>query len=209
MDRESAVTENDRYQLRTPAFLITNFADIKAAYQLTFLPLIYLKPMPIKRRILCVDDQPDICDLVCTILADFEVVVAHSKTEGVRKVRSGLFDLYLLDYSLPDGTGLDLVTLIRQFDDSTSIIIATSSHTITDRDVSKVGAQGLVAKDDLPDDLLWQVPPLESHRRQLTHPGKILPLSLLLSSRTTVITIPISVSCWTRSLLFCCLNLSC
>jgi len=27
----------------------------------------------------------------------------------------------LLDYSLPDGTGLELATLIRQFDDSTPI----------------------------------------------------------------------------------------
>jgi len=51
------------------------------------------------------------------ILEDYEVVSAHSKTEGLRKVQSGLFDLYLLDYSLPDGTGLELATLIRQFDD--------------------------------------------------------------------------------------------
>jgi len=46
------------------------------------------------------------------ILEDYEVVSAHSKTEGLRKVQGGLFDLYLLDYSLPDGTGLELATLI-------------------------------------------------------------------------------------------------
>ena len=48
---------------------------------------------------------PDICDLICMILADYEVVSAHSKTEGLRRVQGGLFDLYLLDYSLPDDTG--------------------------------------------------------------------------------------------------------
>lgn len=113
--------------------------------------------MPIRRRILCVDDHADICDLICTILEDCEVVLAQSKTEGLRKVDSGLFDLYLLDYSLPDGTGLELATLIRQFDDSTPILIITSPHALTDRQVSEVGAQGLVSKDDLPDDLLRKV----------------------------------------------------
>lgn len=113
--------------------------------------------MPTKRRILCVDDHADICDLVSTVLEDFEVVAAQSKTEGLRRVQSGLFDLYLLDYSLPDGTGLELATLIRQFDDSTPILMITSPHTLTDRQVSEVAAQGLVSKDDLPEDLLKKV----------------------------------------------------
>jgi len=112
--------------------------------------------MPAK-RILCVDDYRDICILICNILADFEVVVAHSRTEGLRRVKGGLFDLYLLDYSLPDGTGLELATVIRQFDDSTPILISTSSHAITAKDVLQVGAQGLVSKDDLANDLLRQI----------------------------------------------------
>lgn len=85
------------------------------------------------------------------------MVSAQSKLEGLRKVEGGLFDLYLLDYSLADGTGLELATLIRQFDDTTPILIVTSPHTVTDREISDVGAQGLVSKDDLPDDLLRQV----------------------------------------------------
>jgi CheY-like chemotaxis protein len=113
--------------------------------------------MPIKRRILCVDDQPDICDLICAVLKDCEVVSAQSKLEGLRKVQGGLFDLYLLDYSLADGTGLELATLIRQFDDSTPILIMTSPHSGTNRQISEVGAQGFVSKDDLPDDLVRKV----------------------------------------------------
>ena len=97
------------------------------------------------------------CDLVCIILAEYEVVVAHSRTDGLRKVESGLFDLYLLDYSLPDGTRLELATLIRQFDDSTPILIITSPHFLTNTQVSEAGAQGLVSKDDLPEDLIAQV----------------------------------------------------
>lgn len=109
------------------------------------------------KRILCVDDQADICELVSVILKDHEVVGAHTRTEGLRKVESGLFDLYLLDYSLPDGTGLELASLIRQFDDATPILIISSPHTISDRQVLEVGAQGFVSKDDLPGDLLRKV----------------------------------------------------
>ena len=89
--------------------------------------------MPIKRRILCVDDYADICEFIRSILTEYEVVLAHSKTEGVRKVKS------------------------RQFDDSTPILITTGSHPINERDVSNVGAQGLVSKDNLSQDLLRQV----------------------------------------------------
>jgi CheY-like chemotaxis protein len=103
------------------------------------------------------------CDLVCTIFEDCEVISAQSKTEGPRRAEGGLFDLYLLDYSLPDGTGLELARLIRQFDDSTPILIVTSPHTLTDRQVSDVGAQGLVSKDDLPDDLLSKVSRVSNH----------------------------------------------
>jgi CheY-like chemotaxis protein len=59
------------------------------------------------------------CSLIATILSDHEVVSAHSKAEALRKATGGLFDLYLLDYYLPDGTGLEVCLLIRDFDDST------------------------------------------------------------------------------------------
>lgn len=85
------------------------------------------------------------------------MTVAQGKTEGLRKAKDRLFDLYLLDYSLPDGTGLELARLIRQFDDSTPILIITSPHFISDREVSDAGAQGLISKDELPHDLLRNI----------------------------------------------------
>jgi len=77
--------------------------------------------------------------------------------------QSNSFDLYLLDNSLPDGTGLELAALIRQFDQSTPILIITTPHTLTNRQVSEVGVQGLVSKVDLPDDLLRKISRLFHH----------------------------------------------
>ena len=116
--------------------------------------------MPTKRRILCVDDHDDFCSLITTILSDYEVVSAHSKAEALRKATGGLFDLYLLDYYLPDGTGLELCLLLRDFDDSTPILFVTDGADLTQKQIESVNAQGLIRKDELPDGLLSAIPKL-------------------------------------------------
>lgn len=75
----------------------------------------------------------------------------------MREAESGFFDLYLLEYSLPDGKGLELAAVIRQFDEFTPILFITSPRTLVPRQVAEVGAQGTVTKDDLPDDLRRRV----------------------------------------------------
>lgn len=120
--------------------------------------------MPTRRRILCVDDQPEICELVGVILKDYEIVFAQSKTEGLRKARSEFFDLYLLAYFLPDGTGFELATLIRQFNDTTSVLLLVlTPRTLEDRHVSQLGLQGVVSIEDFPKKLLRKVSRLLHH----------------------------------------------
>ena len=114
--------------------------------------------VPTKRRILCVDDQFDMCSLITTILSDYEVVSAHSKAEALQEPTGGLFDLYLLDYYLPDGTGLELCLLLRGFDDLTPILFVTDMGDLGHHQIQSVNAQGLIRKDDLPDGLLSVVP---------------------------------------------------
>jgi len=113
--------------------------------------------MRIQRRVLCVDDHSDTCSLIAAILEPFEVVLAHTKADALRKATGRRFNLYLLDYHLPDGTGFELCLLIRVFDSSTPIIFVTSSDRLTKSQVTAVGAQGLVAKSDLPDGLVSAV----------------------------------------------------
>ena len=66
------------------------------------------------RRILHVEDDPDIIRLVQTMLDDsWEVIPAASVDEGRSRLMDEYFDLVLLDIQLPDGTGLDLLPDIR------------------------------------------------------------------------------------------------
>lgn len=100
-------------------------------------------------RILCVEDNPDISGYICEMmkLTGYETAVAQNLIEGLRLARSERFDLYLLDYNLPDGTGLELCKLIRALDTNTPILFYSS---ITEPDIRQAamaaGAQGFISK---------------------------------------------------------------
>ena len=99
-----------------------------------------------KKKILCVEDHPDICELVSAVLKDFEVISANSVEEALKNAEKGKFSLYLLDYHLPDGTGADLTRSIRNFDSATPILFFTATSSITEPKALKIGAQGVVRK---------------------------------------------------------------
>ena len=106
-----------------------------------------------RKRILCVDDLADISELIATILENYEVIRAYTKAEGLRKARAGRFDLYLLDYYLPDGTGLELYESIREFDPKTPVLFVSSSEAIGSAQAIRLGAQGVIAKHHITDEL--------------------------------------------------------
>ena len=99
-----------------------------------------------KKRVLCVEDHTDTGELVSMILKDYDVVLAYSMADGLVQATKQKFDLYLLDYHLPDGTGLELCLLIKNFDTETPILFFTGTSSMTKEQALTVGAQGLVRK---------------------------------------------------------------
>src|ERR1044071_3872470 len=77
-----------------------------------------------QRRILCIDHNQDVCEMVATLLgyAGYDVTYAMSVAEGLSLARSTRFDLILLDSFFNDGTGLELCRMIRTFDTDTPIL---------------------------------------------------------------------------------------
>jgi two-component system response regulator HydG len=94
-----------------------------------------------------VDDHSDICDLVGTVLQDYEIVSAYSIADAIKQATAEKFDLYMLDYHLPDGTGLELCLMLRTFDGDTPILFVTGTSSITEAQVIKAGAQGLIREN--------------------------------------------------------------
>ena len=104
-----------------------------------------------KPRILVVDDEPDVLDLVTYNLgqAGFATETAADGAEALRKARSSAPDLILLDLMLPEMDGLEVCKLLRR-DTKTSaipIIMLTARASEIDRIVGlELGADDYVPK---------------------------------------------------------------
>jgi two-component system, OmpR family, manganese sensing response regulator len=99
------------------------------------------------KRILCVEDDEDTCTLLKIILADLQVVTANTLAEALTLARNECFDLYLLDFFLPDGTGIDLCQLMRQFDQKTPLLFCSADAYPTSQEKAlQAGAQVYLIK---------------------------------------------------------------
>lgn len=98
------------------------------------------------KRILCVEDHQDTCELISVFLVQYQVVSAYNIYDAISLAKHKNFDLYLIDYHLADGTGIELCSIIKNFDTKTPILFITGSSSITESQILKIGAQGLVKK---------------------------------------------------------------
>jgi DNA-binding response OmpR family regulator len=97
------------------------------------------------KRLLLVDDEPELLKMVTAILKDdgFEnIVSAASVKEGIKAVADEKPDLAVLDVMLPDGDGFFLMEQIRSFTDVPVIFL-----TAKDEAGGKLAGLGLGADD--------------------------------------------------------------
>ncbi len=68
-----------------------------------------------KRRILIVDDEEDICEVLSWDFVDIgmEVITANSVSEAKRLLKESSFDYVLSDIKMPDGEGVELLDFTR------------------------------------------------------------------------------------------------
>ena len=84
-------------------------------------------------RILVLDDDIGVCTVLRRILQDqqYDVYTSQSVLSAAETVTERSFDAYLLDYRLPDGTGLQVAEKVRQ-QGSNAPIILISGYGVTD-----------------------------------------------------------------------------
>ena len=73
-----------------------------------------------KKKVLLVDDEPDIISLVRIVLEDngFAVDSYTDPTLALSNFKPGLYDLLLFDIKMPKMSGLDLYQKIKEIDNS-------------------------------------------------------------------------------------------
>jgi DNA-binding NarL/FixJ family response regulator len=127
-------------------------------------------------KILCVDDHPVVLDGLSAIIAmqpDMAVAAtAPNGEQALRVFREQKPDVTIVDLSLPDMSGFELIEAMREVDNRAKVIVLSSYD--GDADIQRAlnaGAQGYVAKGLVRDELLTAI-------RTVSKGGKHIPAAI-------------------------------
>lgn len=97
-------------------------------------------------RVLCIDDEPDILELMADFLEllGFDVVTAADSRQGLEifLADSGGFDVVITDMKMPHMSGLDLLKELRTRGHNVPVIMASGQH---DEDLNQMAGEYDVA----------------------------------------------------------------
>jgi len=92
-------------------------------------------------KVLYVEDDADLVDITKAMLKGvIEIIPAKTKEAGERLLLTEKFDLVIIDISLPDGSGLDLLDLIRDDGSRLTPVIIFSGHEVSSAIAGRVEA---------------------------------------------------------------------
>lgn len=113
-----------------------------------------------KQRILVVDDDPDACELISTVLGQlgFEVGIALDGFAALGKLARSPFDLVLTDFQMPGMNGIELIGTLRRMGGALPVVVMTGADT---RDLCTAaeayGAVQCLTKPINLDQLIWVI----------------------------------------------------
>ncbi len=92
------------------------------------------------KKILLIDDDPKICDLVAAFLKlgtkGVDLVTASDSSQGLFKLENDDFDLLIIDKNLPTRSGIELIQQLRKAIKYSKVKIILLSGSLTSADVS-------------------------------------------------------------------------
>ena len=110
-----------------------------------------------KKRVLIIDDDMDMCTLLSRFLSrnGYDTDVAYSGPKGIAKFEEDHFDIVLCDYRLGNMDGKEVLLSIKKIKPDTIVLIITGYSDIkTAIDVIKLGAYDYITKPLIPDEVL-------------------------------------------------------
>jgi two-component system, OmpR family, response regulator CpxR len=110
-------------------------------------------------RVLVVDDDVELCDLIAEYLKPegFEVQAVHDGETGLERAQAGETDLVVLDMMLPGISGLDVLRKLRERS-RIPVLILTARGQDVDRIVGlEIGADDYLGKPFNPRELLARI----------------------------------------------------
>lgn len=113
------------------------------------------------KNILCIEDAPDVAHIIKFSLKTYNVVIATTLSEAKTLLDTQSFALVLVDLSLPDGDGLDILSHIAQKtsapDELPIIILTAKKNILTKATAFSLGAEDYLEKPFDPAELKIRV----------------------------------------------------
>lgn len=141
-------------------------------------------------RVLIVDDEPDVCQFLSAQLhsVGVESSVAGNGALAIELMnarRPGYFGIVLLDISMPEKNGWDLLTALREAGDEVPVIFVSAHSSLEERVRGlRLGADDFIVKPFSFDELLARMEAVLRRRRSLA-PLCVGELKLDLARRKT------------------------
>ena len=128
--------------------------------------------MKIRDKILIVEDDTSISNLIATILSanDYDAMTVRTGGEAVTAISSHCPDVILLDLGLPDMNGSDILKFVREWSACPIIVISARNHERDKVNALDAGADDYIVKPFGTSELLARIRTAIRHTR--THlPG--------------------------------------
>ncbi|MBR9999975.1 MAG: sigma-54-dependent Fis family transcriptional regulator [Cyclobacteriaceae bacterium] len=112
------------------------------------------------KKILIIDDDRDICNMLAKFLSKhgFDTDIAYNGKTAVKLLKENTVDLVLCDFKLPDATGIEILQKVKIIDSRIQVIIITGYSDVRIAvDAVKKGAVDYVTKPLYPDEILHTI----------------------------------------------------
>lgn len=94
-------------------------------------------------KVLIVDDEPHVAEVFrdfCALSDAIDVSMVHEGEEAIRRISADKFDLVTLDLIMPETSGLEILTSIKEIRPQLPVIIVTGNA--TEKLVNEAGVLG-------------------------------------------------------------------
>ena len=101
------------------------------------------------RAILVVDDDPEVSQAVACMIEQLghHAVVCDNAQDALARIPLGKFDMMLIDYRMPELTGIDMVSMLREEDCQIPVVIMPGFPATEERvSLEKLGIAGVLRK---------------------------------------------------------------
>ncbi len=96
---------------------------------------------PKKAKVLIVDDESDLLQILEDLLVDYDVIRATNGKEGLKKVLTEKPQAVITDITMPEMTGIEMLMKIRETNSDLPVIILTGFADVKNiRQAWKLGA---------------------------------------------------------------------